>query len=145
MSLYLISPNFHTLLSQGLSPLVHYFLDHSNNSVHTDVNLFLEEDRRLVLVGLVLGAVCSVLLMFNCFSSAMSFSDGQYPSFRLLFCRFKLRFITMATRSSFDFSMRESYSSVSLTMICLQAGHVEVSVSESSTPLKRTLCLSVFV
>ena len=41
--------------------------------------------------------------------------------------------------------MRESYSSVSLTMICLQAGHVEVSVSESSTPLKRTLCLSVFV
>lgn len=67
MSPYLISPNFHTLLSQGLSPLVHYFLDHSNNSVHTDVNLFLEEDRRLVLVGLVLGAVCSVLLMFNCF------------------------------------------------------------------------------
>lgn len=67
MSPYLISPNFHTLLSQGLSSLVHYFLDHSNNSVHTDVNLFLEEDRRLVLVGLVLGAVCSVLLMFNCF------------------------------------------------------------------------------
>lgn len=48
--------------------LVLYFLVPSNIFVHTDVNLFLDESRRLVLVGLVLDAVCSDLLMFNCFS-----------------------------------------------------------------------------